>query len=206
MRNLYVVRHTESLHHVQGLYGGWYDTSLTEKGRVQATKVATGLYNHINISNIPIYSSDLKRCSEMAYIFARVFNSPVILDKNLREMSGGDNDGKTQEWQKQNIIPPIDGNRLDHRVFNNAESRREVGTRVYDFLNQIAGKSDNNVIIITHRFVMTFLIMAWLRVPIENMDYCEFKSNPGSVTLLNEDDYLRNRNVVYVNRLDFLTK
>jgi len=116
MKNIYVVTHTEATHHIQGLAGGWYDTSLTENGRNQARKIAEALHSEIGEQNIPIYSSDLKRCAETAEAFAEVFNSRVILDTDLREMSFGDADGKNQEWMRKNITPkPADGNRLDKK-------------------------------------------------------------------------------------------
>jgi len=204
MKNLYVVTHTESIHHVRGLAGGWYDTSLTENGRGQARKIATALYDEIGERNIPIYSSDLKRCTETASIFSEVFNSTIILDRDLREMNFGDADGKPREWCDKNIVPKsTDGNRLDHRIFNNSESRRDVGTRIQNSLNQIISRQDNNVIIITHRFALTYVIMAWLKVPIENMDYCSFQARPGGVTLLHEDDFFENRFVMYINKQDY---
>jgi len=201
MRNIYVVTHTESIHHVKGLGGGWYDTSLTEKGLIQANNIATALYNQIKIQNIPVYTSDLKRALETANIFSRVFNSTVILDSRLREMSFGDAEGKSKEWQDQNIMPkPNNGNRLNHHRFHKSESRRDVGIRIQDFFNHILNKPDNNIIIITHGFALTFIIMTWLKVPVENMDYCNFQSGPGRVTFLHEDDFFENRNVIYVNR------
>jgi probable phosphoglycerate mutase len=206
MKNTYVVTHTESIHHIQGLVGGWYDTSLTENGRCQAKKIATALYNEIGKQNIPIYSSDLKRFVETASIFAEVFTSAVVLNRDLREMNFGDAEGKTREWRDKNIAPkPTDGNRLDHRVFSNSESRRDIGTRINNSLNRIISKQDDNVIIITHGFALTYIIMAWLKVPVENMDYCSFQARPGGVTLLNEDDIFENRRVMYINR-NYLNK
>jgi len=205
MKNIYIVRHTESVHHVQKLMGGWYDTSLTEKGKNQAAQIATNLFIEINTKGIPLYSSDLKRCSETADIFSRVFHSDVIFDKNLREMNFGDGGGKPQQWHKENMIPRLaDGNRLDYRPFNNAESRRDVGKRARTFINRLLNKQDNTVIVITHGHFSTFLIMAWLKVPVENMDYGDFRVSSGGVTLLNEDDFLGNRNVVYTNKMDYL--
>ena len=78
MKNIYVVTHAQSLHHVQDLTGGWYDTSLTEKGVIQAEKLAEFLYGEIGIPGIPIYSSDLKRAFETADIIARPFHSNII--------------------------------------------------------------------------------------------------------------------------------
>ena len=160
MRNIYVVRHTESLHHVQRLAGGWYDTSLTEKGKAEARKIAAALHDEIRKPGMPIYSSDLKRCSEMADIFSDVFRSPVTLDRDLREMSGGDCEGKPQEWVSRSMTPlPKDGNRLDHRTFDRSESRRDVGTRMQSFLGRLMEKLDENVIVVTHGLAMSFLIM-----------------------------------------------
>jgi probable phosphoglycerate mutase len=204
MKNVYVVTHTEATHHVQGLYGGWYDTSLTENGRSQARKIAVALYSEIGEQNIPIYSSDLKRCAETADAFAKVFNSTVILDSNFREMSFGDADGKNQEWTRKNITPtPADGNRLDHKTFRNSESRRDVGTRIQSSVNKIVSRPDNNIIIVTHGFALTFVIMAWLRIPVESMDYCSFDARPGGVTLLHEDDFFESRFVMYFNKQDY---
>jgi broad specificity phosphatase PhoE len=39
-KDIYVVAHTQSEHHVQKLVGGWYDSELTEFGRLQADAVA----------------------------------------------------------------------------------------------------------------------------------------------------------------------
>jgi len=205
MKNIYVVTHTESIHHVQRIVGGWYDTSLTENGRVQARKIANALYNEIGIQNISIFSSDLKRCAETADIFAEVFNTTVILDRNLREASWGDAEGKTEEWWNQNVIHrSIDSNQLDHQMFSNSESRRDVGIRIQSSLNQIISKSENYSIIITHGFALTFVIMAWLKVPVEHMDYCHFQPRSGGVTLLQEDDFVVGRTVTFVNNLDYL--
>ena len=91
----------ERIQHVQGLRGGWYDTSLVENGRIQATKIATSLYDEVGTPSIPIYSSDLKGCVETADIFSRVFNSTIVLDRNLREMSLGDAEGKPKNGKNR---------------------------------------------------------------------------------------------------------
>ncbi|MBN2076128.1 MAG: histidine phosphatase family protein [Dehalococcoidales bacterium] len=201
MRNIYVITHAQSIHHIEDLGGGWYDTSLTQKGVEQAGKLAEFLYGETGIPGIPVYSSDLKRAFETAEIIAQPFNSSVIRDKRLREMSFGDADGKPREWRAENITPrPADGDRLNHRLFNNAETRKDVGTRIRECLDEIIAKKDENLIIVSHGNALTFIIMAWLKVPVENMDYCSFQPSPARVTYLQEDDVLGNRNVVYVCR------
>lgn len=120
-------------------------------------------------------------------------------------MNFGEVNRKSLAWLKSNIIlPPADGNILDHRNFKNAESRREIGQRATEFINLLLKKPVENVLVITHGSISTFLIMAWLKVPVENMDYADFSTNSGGVDLLTEDDVWKSRNLAYFNRLDFL--
>jgi probable phosphoglycerate mutase len=202
MRNIYVVTHAQSQHHVENLGGGWYDTSLTEKGISQAEGLAAYLFNEINRPGIPVYSSDLKRAAETAAIISRPFNSRVIHDKRLREMNFGEAGGKPAEWRSTHITPqPADGNRLDHRLFESAETRRAIGLRIKECLDDIAGIEDETIIIVTHGYTLTFIIMAWLKVPVGNMDYCHFMTAPASITLLREDDLYKDRYVVYLSKV-----
>jgi 2,3-bisphosphoglycerate-dependent phosphoglycerate mutase len=204
MRNIYVIRHTEAEHHIQKITGGWYDTSLTEKGRVQAQRIANNLFKELKITGIPIYSSDLKRCVETADMISKVFKSKVILDKNLREKSSGEGDGKTREWFDSHITyNPEESNRLDQYTHKGSESRREVGIRAHTFLGRLLKEPEENTIIVTHGFFTSFLIMAWMKIPVEHMGYGEFPGHSGAVTLLNEDDFWKNRMVIYLNRSDF---
>jgi probable phosphoglycerate mutase len=205
MRNVYIVRHTESEHHVKKLGGGWHDTFLTEKGRQQAKNIAENLFNEVKVSGIPIYSSDLKRCAETAAIISEIFNSQVTLDKNLREMNFGDGNGKPVAWFDKHITPPpADGNRLEHRNFKNAESRREAGVRATDFIYHLMEEPFKDAIVVTHGGFSTFLILAWLKVPVENMDYAFFGTRSGGVDYLYEDDFWHSRYLGYFNKLDFL--
>lgn len=205
MKSSYVVTHTESIHHVQGLVGGWYDTSLTKNGRNQISRIAEALYSEIGEQNIPIYSSDLTRCVQTADAFTEICKSTVILDRNLREMSYGPAEGKTTEWWNQNVVHrSIDGNELDYRMFSNSESRRDIRARIQRSLNQIISKSAIYSIIITHGFALTFVIMAWFKVLVENMDLYHFQPYSGRVTLLKDDVVVGGRTVTFVNNIDYL--
>ena len=204
MKRVYVVTHTESLHHIQGLGGGWFDTSLTATGKEHARNIAKRLYEELKAADIPIYCSDLKRTSEVAFILEEVFHSPVIKDRRLREMCYGDAEGKDKSWQSANIIFPTDSNRMDHRVYKNSESRREMASRIIDFLNDLEHNMFENSIIVTHGFALTFVILGWLKIPIENMGYANFRGNPGGVTLLVENDTFRNREVAFLNNTVFM--
>ena len=203
MINIYAVTHTQSVHHVEKLGGGWYDTSLRENGRIQAGKIGKFLVTQIKDNDVQIYSSDLKRAVETAEIINNTFSSTVILEPELREMSFGEAGGKTKEWQNNNVKPqPDKGNRLDHKLYNKAETRRDVGNRITNVINRIiASNNGEDIIIVTYGFAMTFIIMAWMKVPVENMDYCKFTLYSGSITKFCQDDFFSNRSMEYLNKI-----
>lgn len=192
MRNVYVVSHCQSIHHVEKLGGGWYDTGLTDLGRAQAEK--TGMYlKSIIDSDVGIVSSDLKRAKETAEIIGEILGVDVSMDQGFREMRYGVIEGKPQECIRSVEVPILkDGERLDFRVYEGAESRREIGTRVKAALER-AMRQEKDLVVVTHGFASTFVILSWLKIPVENMGYANFPSKPGCVTHLQEDD-------VYVNR------
>jgi len=205
LKDLFVITHTESVHHVEKLGGGWYDTPLTERGKNDASRIATRLFDRLGTREIPILSSDLQRCTDMAAIFQKVFASPYQVDQRLREMSCGSAEGQAREWLDAHLNPvPDDENRLDHQVFEGAESRREVGMRVTRFLEDLCKTDHEQVLVITHGFALTFLIAAWLRVPVDNMDYCEFRATPGGVTHLSENKQFGNRVLVRLNDTSYV--
>ncbi|HDJ21992.1 MAG TPA: histidine phosphatase family protein [Candidatus Bathyarchaeota archaeon] len=206
MRAIYVVQHAQSIHHVEKLVGGNYDTSLTPLGIQQAKKIGEYLADVIGPEKVEIISSDLRRAAETANIIASYFNQGVTLDPGFREFGYGRAEGKPREWLEKHLVPrPADGNRLDHRVCEGSETRREIAYRVQGALERVLEKEVKNTVIVSHGFALTFIIMAWLKVPIENMDYCNFKADPGGITLLVEDDLFCNRGVQYVNRTEHLS-
>lgn len=195
-----MVTHAQSIHHVESNVGGWYDTSLTDLGKVQAEKTGIYLKSLIKSDSPKLYSSDLKRAAETAKIIGKHLATPVQLDKRLREMSYGEAEGKPQSWFKEVIKPkPTDGNRLDHRVYRGAETRREVAVRITKVLNDIINENPADAVVVTHGFASTFFIMAWMKVPIEHMDYCNLSSKPACITLLQEDDIFNNRAIKFLS-------
>jgi 2,3-bisphosphoglycerate-dependent phosphoglycerate mutase len=204
MRNVYVVAHAQSQHHIEKRVGGWYDTPLTALGSEQAHRVGR-LLAEATGEDALLFSSDLRRAAETAEIIGSHVGVAVTLDRGLREMSYGEAEGRSTEWADAHLVPtPSDGNRLDHRIFPGAETRRELATRVRASLNSILELGATDTVIVTHGFALTFLVMTWLGVPIEHMGYCNLPSRPGGVTHLHEDDLFRNRGIRYLNRTDHL--
>jgi len=200
MRRIAVVVHAEAQHHVDQLVGGWYDSSLTERGRKQARQVGIALRRVFPELPVPIVSSDLRRARQTAEIIGKMLGSPVILDPRLRELSYGIAEGRPKTWLAERIVAtPTCGSRLDHRVCEGAESRRDLATRVYAAVDEILASDVKDVIIVTHGFAATFVIACWIGLPIDKTDYVEFAVSPASLSLLVEDDVFMNRSVQYLN-------
>lgn len=72
---LIIVRHAEAVGNKIREFHGWTDEGITEKGKLQASRVAERL------ENIPvdvIYSSSMKRTMETARYIAASKNLPII--------------------------------------------------------------------------------------------------------------------------------
>jgi len=200
MRRIAVVIHTEAQHHVDQLVGGWYDSSLTDKGKGQARQVARALRSIFPELQVPIVSSDLLRARQTAEIIGEHLGTTVTLDSGFRELSYGVAEGRPKAWLDKRIVPtPAKGSRLDHRVCEGAESRRDLATRVYAAMNEILFSDQKDLIIVTHGFAATFVISCWIGLPIESADYVTFSISPASLSLLVEDDLFLNRGVIRLN-------
>ena len=204
MKNIYVVTHTESIHHVEEKVGGWFDTELTDIGRAQAQLVAEQLMDLLGSQTPIILSSDLLRSRETASIVAAQFKCSLNLTSDLREISCGIAEGKPQSWLDARFKPAPDDNRLDHRIIDQAETKREFSKRIYRVVDKIVSSDQPNHIVVTHGYAMTFVVACWIRMPLEAAGYVNFRSSSGGITHLQEDDFLRNRAVRFLNRTSHL--
>lgn len=204
MAKIALVTHPESLHHVEHKVGGWYDTGLTERGQRQAKAIAIALAE-AGIHACSIYSSDLQRTAQTARLIAQALASPIVFDQRLREMSYGAAEGRDQTWFDQQIVyPPNDISRLDHRIYPSGESRREVATRVYAAMEMITATADQQLVIVTHGFAATFIIAAWIGMPIEALGSVAFQVNSGSISWLTQTKPFNNRMLDRLNATDHL--
>jgi probable phosphoglycerate mutase len=187
MSTLYVVTHAEASHHVDRRVGGWYDSELTSVGRRHADAIAAELGSRLHAAPV-LYSSDLKRATQTAAPIGRAFSVEPILTADLREAGCGIAEGKPRAWLDENIVlPPRDGNRLDHRICEDAETRREIAARIYRFVDQFLSAPPETAVIVTHGFALTFVISAWLDTPIESLGRVRYHADSGSLTRLEID-------------------
>jgi probable phosphoglycerate mutase len=185
---------------VDGRVGGWFDTELTADGKRQASQLTNKIAElGFDIRTLKVYSSDLKRAAQTAQILTNGTNTPIIFDQRLREMSFGAHGGMMQS-EHNKIMTPLspNGNRLDHRICNGAESRRNVAERIYQFVDEIM-VLEKDEIVVTHGFAATFFIAAFQNIDIPSMGYINYRLNPGSISILEEDNMFRNRTVKLLN-------
>jgi probable phosphoglycerate mutase len=198
VRTLYVVTHPQATHHVEGRVGGLYDSDLTPAGTEAAGRIAEALRAAIpDGATVELYSSDLKRTKQTADAIAQRFGLEPALDARLREASFGEAEGHPQaRWDELFSPPPVEGDRMGHRYIPGSESRGEVAQRIYAALDAIMQRPCEHQIIVTHGYAFTFLVAAWIRMPVEALGYAVFKTPSGSITTLHEDDLYRGRMVL----------
>ena len=201
-KDIYVVAHTQSRHHVEGRVGGWYDSELTDLGRRQAHAVAERIAELVGDARpVEIYASDLLRAAQTAEPIARRLGASVAHWPDLRERSLGVADGKPESWlDGRLVLPAKDGDRLDSREgLEGAETRCEFATRVYRAVDGIASDACPTQVVVTHGFALTFVLAAWIKMPIESLGWVAFRSNAGGISHLREDDEVFSRAVMRLN-------
>ncbi|RVH51791.1 histidine phosphatase family protein [Sinorhizobium meliloti] len=197
MKDLFVVTHTQSVHHLENKVGGWYDTGLTPRGEINARATAERLASLVGDENVEIFSSDLLRASQTAAIIAKRLRQPVVETADLREISYGSAGGMPNDWLAERQTPAPDDNQMDHRGgIEDAETRRDIASRVYRCVESIVERPCEKQIIVTHGFALTFVIAAWIKMPLDAAGYVSFPARPGSITHLRQDDFWKSRSVI----------
>lgn len=206
MRHVYLVTHPEAQHHVDGIVGGWHDSVLTARGQLQAERIADVLASRIGPEPVEIYSSDLRRASQAAERIARRFSVEVRTDARLRERSNGEADGRPQAWLADRRIPlPEYGDRLGHHDGPaGAETRRALVERLYPALDDILRRPVANQIVVSHGSASSYLIAAWIGMPLMSTDRVFFPLTSGSITTLRRNDTHFSHQVISLNETQHL--
>ncbi|MEJ7831814.1 MAG: histidine phosphatase family protein [Nocardioides sp.] len=208
MRNVYVVTHPESTHHVEKVVGGWYDSQLTEAGARAAESIGAALRARIPRGcDVELFSSDLQRTRQTARAIGDRLDVDVTAEPGLREKSYGEAEGRPQAWLDERFVPPPpDGDRMHHdEGIAGSETRWSLATRVYAAVYKILESSCEHQVIVTHGFAATFVLAAWIKMPIEAADYVNFPVSSGSITRLREDDFFHGRQIVALGDVSHLS-
>jgi probable phosphoglycerate mutase len=154
-----------------------------------------------------VFSSDLIRTRRTAEVVAKRLGIDVVLDADLREKSYGEAGGRPQAWLDGRFIPPpAAGERMRHdEGITGAETKGQQAVRAYAALDRVLRSGIENQIVVTHGGTATFLIAAWIGMPVDAAGFVSFQVSSGSITSLREDDYFHNRGVVHLNDTAHLT-
>jgi probable phosphoglycerate mutase len=208
MRHVYLVTHAEAQHHVDGIVGGWHDSELTARGRLQAERIAEVLANRIGPRAVEVYSSDLRRACQTAERIARRFAVEVQADARLRERSNGEADGRPQAWLAERRVPlPEYGDRLGHHDGPaGAETRLALVERLYPALDDILARPVAHQIVVSHGSASSYLIAAWIGMPMRSTGRGFFPLTSGSITTLRRNDTHHSHQVVALNETQHLAE
>ncbi|MCR1982133.1 histidine phosphatase family protein [Cellulosimicrobium cellulans] len=201
VRTVHVVTHPEATHHVDGLVGGQHDSDLTPAGLRDAELVAAALRARVPAgARTDVVTSDLLRTRRTATAIAAALGGAASLDPRLREASYGEAGGRPQAWLDARFVPPpATGDRLRHDVgVAGAETRLDVALRVYAATTDLLRRDVDHQVVVTHGFAATFVVAAWIGMPVEAAGHVAFPVPSGSITTLREDGHFHNRAVVAV--------
>ena len=143
---VFMVRHGESETNRNGLWTGWLDVSLTEKGREEAVQVGKML-SKINFDKI--YVSDLSRAKVTAEIALPTCEYETV--SALREVNVGNIAGKPLKSVKDSDKEQL--SKDGYRIFG-GESREEFDSRVRAFIKQLEEQNGENVALFSHAGVL----------------------------------------------------
>lgn len=201
LERLHLVTHAEATHHVDGLVGGWFDSELTPRGREQADRIAAVLEERIGHWPVRVHSSDLARAQQTAAPIADRLGVEVLPDARLRERSFGEAEGRPQQWLRERVIPVPEGADLltHHDGPAGVETRLQLAQRLFAALHEILVEPCNHLVIVSHGSATSYLIMAWLGVPLEAVGRGFFRLDSGTITTLAPSPAHRSHTVLSVN-------
>lgn len=156
-KTIITVQHTESQHHINGMIGAWGDWELTEHGKKQAYEIGRCLSEKGCNSEYCMYVSSLKRAVQTAEEINKTLHiSPIVTDA-IREVNAGAGNGQSREWYNKNKKTRSDLNDPDYKPFEDAESDRELWSRVYPFYQSIISSDEEKILIVSHGTALSFL-------------------------------------------------
>lgn len=184
---LIFVRHAEAEGNKIRRFHGWTDSALTERGHLQAQRVAERL------KDIPIdviFSSSLQRTKQTAGYISKVKNLPVSLSDGLKEIHGGDWEGLTWTELEERWPEAYDmwDNRPHLHQMPNGESMAELQQRALDeIMNIINQNQGKNICIVTHGTLIRSVICHFRACALEEMINVAWCDNTG-LTIVDFED------------------
>lgn len=149
MNTLYVIRHGECIHNVEGWIGAQDDSPLTERGREQA-RTSGRLLKEIadDLSQLDFFASSLHRtCVTMELVRGAAGLSPFgyRADHRLMEIDFGDDTGKSHA-----VLEASPGGRFGADHWDYVRPNGESLAMVYDRTAQFLDTLTRDAVLVTH--------------------------------------------------------
>lgn len=154
----WLIRHAESTWNAAGLWQGQADPPLSERGRLQAARLAEALVQErVEV----LITSDLVRTVETAEIVASRLALEAYRESGLRELDAGSWSGSSRQQiasRDGDLLARFDTGDVDVRA-GGGECRREVAARARQVLAQWAAQhAGRRVAVVTHSGVIRSLL------------------------------------------------
>ena len=197
---LILVRHGETLLNRENRVQGTTDIELSDRGRVQAEKLAESLRGE-RIERI--VSSPLKRAYETALAISRFHGTPIEAHPNLQELNHGDFENMTIEELREKHMPVLRQWASDPAsvVMPNGESLRDLQERAWAVVHDIAREA-RDAVVVTHNMTIRTIIcriqgldmqhIRGLHVDLASKTFVDFRSGKGTIIMLNDTSHLEN--------------
>lgn len=185
MKTIITIQHTQSVHHTNGMVGSWTDWELSELGVSQAKNIGEKLKTELAGKEFVMYSSDLLRAKQTAWIIGSYLGLSPILRRELRERNLGKCCGKSVQWLRENMEQQE--KTIDDRLFSDAESRRDEWNRLKPFFNEIMSNDEQNIIIVSHGDLLSVFNTMFLGLDVETINAFELFGLAGGVSYMFEN-------------------
>lgn len=180
-KHIFLMRHGESEYNAKKMVQGHIDTSLTEKGILQA-KYAGEFLKGSNIKKV--ISSDLKRAHQTALTVAEVLKVPVVVDSRIREMHFGTWEGLSYDHIYKNHLEDF-YNWLANPVKHPLPKQEDINhfeKRLRSFLEDIRNHDEDNILVVGHGGSVQGLLCIAMELGMENL--WKFKHNNTGISLI----------------------
>ena len=192
MSKILIVRHGNSLSNIDKTFTGHIDSPLSELGEKQAQKLCDFLCNNFNVD--VICSSDLSRAINTIKPLADKMGVKIRLDKNLREIYGG-------EWEGVKFSDIAQIYSSDFSVWKNTpglarctggESYADATERIVSAVYKIAKENEGKTVVIaTHGGVIRGLQCRLSGLTLKQMNEIDYVVNASVSVIEFIDDNLR---------------
>lgn len=161
---IYLLRHGETSYSQSGVFCGALDPELTAEGSLMAQAFAD---SYRSIPWTEVYVSPMKRAIETAQPLCAVVGLPMQIRDNLREISYGIWEGRTQEDVKQ--CHEQDYLRwLTEPAWNpptGGETAVQVANRSLPVITEIEAKyKDGNVLVVSHKATIRIILCSLMGI------------------------------------------